>query len=101
MITHQQKKGDHLSWIDQIKKSTNGIVLFGISATKLKKSILKSSYQGEIIVKKHNSGDNTGVVLLENKYIKAEFNSVTGKLTSLPNKIDQQTRPLLQLCGVL
>ncbi len=47
----KQKKGDHGTWIKQIKKSTNGIVLFGVSATDLQKTILRSSYKGEIIVK--------------------------------------------------
>ena len=46
-----QKKGDFLPWIRQIKKSTNGIVLFGVSANSLKKILLMSSYTGEIIVK--------------------------------------------------
>ena len=47
----KQKKGDDLIWLEQIKKSTNGVVLFGVSALELKKAILKSSYEGEIIVK--------------------------------------------------
>ena len=48
----KRKKGDCLNWIKQLKQSTNGIVLFGESAKELKKTILQSSYQGEIIVKK-------------------------------------------------
>ncbi len=48
-----QKKGDYLPWINQIKQSTNGIVLFGLSAQKIKKALLISSYEGEIIVKKN------------------------------------------------
>ncbi len=64
---------------------------FETFAITLEKKMELESEKGEIIVKKHNSGDNTGVVSLENKYIKAEFNSVTGKLTSLTNKIDQIT----------
>jgi len=47
----KQKKGDCLTWIEQIKLSTNGIVLFGVSAKDLKENILRSSYEGEIIVK--------------------------------------------------
>ena len=47
----KQKKGDCINWIKQLKKSTNGIVLFGVSAIELKETILKSSYSGEIIVK--------------------------------------------------
>ena len=49
----KQKKGDCLMWIDQLKQSTNGIVLFGISASDLKKKILESSYKGEIIVEQN------------------------------------------------
>ena len=47
----KQKKGDYLTWIEQIKQRTNGIILYGSSATELKKIILRSSYQAEIIVK--------------------------------------------------
>jgi len=46
----QRKEGNCISWLEQLKKSTNGIILFGISATDLKKTILESSYKGEIIV---------------------------------------------------
>ena len=46
----KQKEGDNLNWIEQIKQSTNGVVLFGDSAKNLKKTILKYSYKGEIIV---------------------------------------------------
>tara|TARA_Y100001968_G_scaffold332395_1_gene390410 strand:+ start:554 stop:1963 length:1410 start_codon:yes stop_codon:yes gene_type:complete len=45
------KEGDCKDWIEQIKKSTNGLVLFGASASQLKKTILRSSYNGEIIVR--------------------------------------------------
>ena len=48
-----QKKGDYLPWIKQIKQSTNGIVLFGLSANRLKEILLMSTYTGEIIVKKN------------------------------------------------
>ena len=48
-----QKKGDYLPWMKQIKQSTNGIVLFGLSANNLKEALLMSSYTGEIIVKKN------------------------------------------------
>jgi len=48
-----QKKGDNLPWIQQIKQSTNGIVLFGVSANNLRKALLMSSYKGEIIVKEN------------------------------------------------
>ena len=47
------KQGDPILWIEQIKKSTNGIVLFGMSAQELKIEILRASYKGEIIVKKN------------------------------------------------
>ncbi len=46
-----QKKGDCQNWVEQIKKSTNSIVLYGSSAIDLKKVILRSSYEAEIIVK--------------------------------------------------
>ena len=49
----KQKQGDYFTWIEQIKQSTNGIVLFGISASDLKKKILLSSYKGEIIIEKN------------------------------------------------
>ena len=48
----KRKKGDYLTWIEQIKQSTKGVVLFGASASDLKETILSSSYKGEIIVKK-------------------------------------------------
>ena len=48
----KQKKGDFLDWLEQIKQSTNGIVLFGVSATGLNKLIEGASYQGEIVLKK-------------------------------------------------
>jgi len=48
-----QKKGDYLPWMKQIKQSTNGIVLFGLSANNLKEALLMSSYTGEIIVKQN------------------------------------------------
>ena len=48
-----QKKGDYLSWMKQIQQSTNGIVLFGLSANNLKEALLMSSYTGEIIVKQN------------------------------------------------
>ena len=48
-----QKKGDYLSWMKQIQKSTNGIVLFGLSAKNLKEALLVSSYSGEVIVKQN------------------------------------------------
>ena len=54
----QQKKGDCLNWIEQLKQSTNGVVLFGVSASDLKEKILRSSYKGEIIVE-HNLEDAT------------------------------------------
>ncbi len=49
----KQKKGNPSTWIKQLKKSTKGIVLFGISANDLKKQILRSSYKGEIIIKEN------------------------------------------------
>ena len=48
-----QKDGDYLPWIKQIKQSTNGIVLFGLSANNLKEALLMSAYTGEIIVKQN------------------------------------------------
>ena len=48
-----QKKGDFMPWVKQIKQSTNGIVLFGLSANNLKEALLMSSYTGEIIVKQN------------------------------------------------
>ena len=48
-----QKRGDYLPWINQIKKSTNGIVLFGLSASNLKKALSVSSYKGDIIIKQN------------------------------------------------
>ena len=47
----KQKAGDYNTWIEQLKESTIGIVLFGVSANNLKKAILEASYQGELIVK--------------------------------------------------
>ncbi len=47
----EQKKGDPKMWLEQLKKSTNGVVLFGISAKDLKQKIINSSYKGTIIVK--------------------------------------------------
>ena len=47
----KRKQGDCLAWIEQLKQSSNGIVLFGVSARDLKNTILRSSYKGEIIVK--------------------------------------------------
>ncbi len=49
----KQKKGDYNTWIEQLKESTNGIVLFGVSAKDLKKNILLSSYEREIIVEQN------------------------------------------------
>ena len=49
----KQKEGNYITWIEQIQKSTNGIVLFGVSATDLKKLILSSSYKGEVVVKEN------------------------------------------------
>ena len=48
-----QKKGDNLPWILQIKKSTKGIVIFGLNASEIKEALLISSYKGEIIVKQN------------------------------------------------
>ena len=49
----QRKKGDYLNWIEQIKQSTNGVVLFGVNAKDLKETILRSYYKGEIILEKN------------------------------------------------
>jgi len=49
----KQKKGDCLLWIEELKQSTNGIVLFGMSALDLKEKILRSSYKGEIKLEKN------------------------------------------------
>ena len=48
-----QKKGDYIPWIRQIKQSTNGVVLFGLSANNLMEALKVSSYKGEIIVKEN------------------------------------------------
>ena len=48
-----QKEGDYQPWIKQLKQSTKGIVLFGISGKKLKEVLVLSSYKGEIIVKQN------------------------------------------------
>ena len=48
-----QKRGDYMPWIKQIKQSTRGIVLFGLSRNKLKEALLDASYKGEIIVKQN------------------------------------------------
>ena len=48
----KRKKGDCLNWLDQLKQSTNGIVLFGVSAKDLREMILRSSYKGEVIVER-------------------------------------------------
>ena len=48
-----QKKGDLHPWIKQVKQSTNGVVLFGLSAKNLQKALFNSSYKGEIIVKEN------------------------------------------------
>ena len=42
-----------MPWVKQIKQSTNGIVLFGISANNLKEALLNSSYTGKIIIKQN------------------------------------------------
>jgi len=47
------KEGDYMPWLAQLKQSTNGIVLFGLSAENLKEALLTSSYKGEIIVKQN------------------------------------------------
>ncbi len=62
-----QKEGDYLPWIKQIKQSTNGIVLFGLSAKKLHKVLLESSYKGEVIVKKNLQEATTASIDLANK----------------------------------
>ena len=54
----KQKKGDYVNWLEQIKQSTNGVVLFGVSARGLNKIIEGSSYKGEIILK-HTLEDAT------------------------------------------
>tara|TARA_Y100000589_G_scaffold311785_1_gene331439 strand:- start:123 stop:644 length:522 start_codon:yes stop_codon:yes gene_type:complete len=48
-----QKKGDYIPWIQQIKKSTKGVVLFGLNAKSIKEALLDSFYQREIIVTKN------------------------------------------------
>ena len=45
------KKGDSFFWTEQVKQSTNGLVLFGISATHLKAIVQNSSYDGTLVVK--------------------------------------------------
>tara|TARA_Y100001968_G_scaffold129723_1_gene118452 strand:- start:682 stop:2091 length:1410 start_codon:yes stop_codon:yes gene_type:complete len=48
-----QKKGDFIPWLKQVKKSTNGVVLFGLSAKNLQKILLDCYYEGEVIVKEN------------------------------------------------
>ncbi len=48
----KEKEGDTRTWLEQIKVSTKGIVLFGDSATSFRRMILKSSYKGKVIVEK-------------------------------------------------
>ena len=48
----KRKKGDCLNWIEEIKKSTNGVILFGDCAKGLKETISDYSYKGKIIVEK-------------------------------------------------
>ena len=62
-----QKKGDYLPWIKQIKQSTNGIVLFGLSANSLKEILLMSTYTGEIIVKKNLEEATTASIEIATK----------------------------------
>ncbi len=47
----ERKKGDPSMWLQQIKHSTKGIILFGKSANSLKVSILQSGYKGVLTVK--------------------------------------------------
>ena len=62
-----QKKGEYLPWIKQIKRSTNGIVLFGLSANSLKEILLMSTYTGEIIVKKNLEEATTASIEIATK----------------------------------
>ncbi len=45
-----RKEGDCHTWLEQLKRSTLGVVLFGVSAKDLKTTLLEYSYEGEIIV---------------------------------------------------
>ncbi len=47
----KQKIGACLNWIEQLKHSTNAIVLFGVDGIELKNLIELSSYKGEIVLK--------------------------------------------------
>ncbi len=47
----EKKKGDTSTWIQEIKQSTKGVILFGKSANSLRVLIKKSDYKGVIIVK--------------------------------------------------
>lgn len=47
----KKKKGDPSNWIQQIKQSTKGVILFGKSAHSLRTLIKQSGYKGVIIVK--------------------------------------------------
>ena len=78
------KEGDCHPWIEQLKQSTNGIVLFGISAKYLKKTILRSSYKGEIIVKE-SLEDATKASI----YIARETNSKSILLSPACSSFDQ------------
>ena len=47
-----QKEGDPTLWLQQIMQSTNGIVLFGVSAKDINQTIEGSYYVGRIIIKR-------------------------------------------------
>ncbi len=46
-----QKKGDPTLWLKQLMQSTNGIVLFGVSAKDINQTIEDSCYEGRVIIK--------------------------------------------------
>tara|TARA_Y100001968_G_scaffold110393_1_gene99922 strand:- start:704 stop:2113 length:1410 start_codon:yes stop_codon:yes gene_type:complete len=79
-----QKKGDYIPWMKQIKQTTNGIVLFGLSANSLKEALLMSSYSGEIIVKQ-----NLEEATLASIYIARKTNSKSILLSPACASFDQ------------
>ena len=56
----------------QIQQSTNGIVLFGLSANNLKEALSRASYRGEIIVKKNlEEATIASIVMAKKTYSKS------------------------------
>ena len=80
----KQKEGDPSSWVKQLKISTNGVVLFGVSATDLNKTIASSSYKGIVIIKENlEDATKTSIVIAK------ETNSKTIILSPACTSFDQ------------